>query len=432
MKCPTCGFVNYPGLPQCKKCGHPFVLAAPETKVSIPDLLPREPAAPTGDTSCLLATQLGEEPRGPAPDVSAMVSSTPLVPTASREPVPARPEEVERAEQVSPIAFSPMEIGRETAAAEEAGVQLESPPAWREELTARVENFRRRRTRLQRGAAEDVNLALDFEGTSTSPREFAMADDANQSGRVETEPGLASPTEAAALDSFTLETTRETAAGGTAQLDVTLGDRPPSRRAPQAWDMLTTEDGPGEPYVADAESALELEDQPHHRGIDAALAEVFPQLAESSPPPGSVESEASEVHSAALGWRFLAAMVDALILLVAGALFAATFWLAGGRLTPHPVNIVVFGLIAVFLFLSYFACFTLVTAATPGLSCVGIRVCNLDGTAPTGRESWWRAFGYLVSAAALLLGFAWALFDSEGLTWHDRMSGTLLVRARGR
>jgi hypothetical protein len=48
---------------------------------------------------------------------------------------------------------------------------------------------------------------------------------------------------------------------------------------------------------------------------------------------------------------------------------------------------------------------------------------------PTVRESCWRAFGVLVSTSALLLGFIWAWVDSQGLTWHDRMSGTFITLA---
>ena len=434
MKCPKCGFVSYPGLPQCKKCGHRFVWATPKARTSILDLLSSEPAAPTKNTAGSLTALLGNEPSGVAPRVPATVSLSPPAPTESPEPVPGEPsrqEEVEREEEVSLQAIATPEIVTEATAAEPAGQQLESPPAWREEVVARVENFRRRRTRLQRGADEDVNLDLDFEGTSGSPGQSALDDDLNRSRRGETELGLPSAA-AATLDSFTLETTRGTAAEGIAHLDVTLGDRPPSRRAPQAWDILTTKEGHGEPFLADAESALQLEDQPRHRGMDAAPLEIVLGPDESSPGLGFAESPAAQLQPAPLGRRFLAALVDGLILLVAAALFGVTFWLAGGRLSPHPVNIAVLGFIAVFLFLSYFGCFTSVTAATPGLSCLGIRVCNLDGTPPTGRESWWRAFGYLVSVAALLLGFVWALFDSEGLTWHDRMSDTFLARARDR
>ncbi|MGD1104323.1 MAG: hypothetical protein ABSA59_19915, partial [Terriglobia bacterium] len=49
---------------------------------------------------------------------------------------------------------------------------------------------------------------------------------------------------------------------------------------------------------------------------------------------------------------------------------------------------------------------------------------------PTVRESFWRAFGVLVSLSALMLGFVWACVDSDGLTWHDRMSGTVIAEGR--
>jgi hypothetical protein len=31
--------------------------------------------------------------------------------------------------------------------------------------------------------------------------------------------------------------------------------------------------------------------------------------------------------------------------------------------------------------------------------------------------------------SALMVGFIWAYVDSEGLTWHDRMSGTIITEA---
>jgi len=49
------------------------------------------------------------------------------------------------------------------------------------------------------------------------------------------------------------------------------------------------------------------------------------------------------------------------------------------------------------------------------------------GGLPSPQQAFWRAFGYLVSISALMLGFIWALVDSDGLTWHDRMSETYLT-----
>ena len=33
----------------------------------------------------------------------------------------------------------------------------------------------------------------------------------------------------------------------------------------------------------------------------------------------------------------------------------------------------------------------------------------------------------IVSRASLMVGFIWACFDSDNLTWHDRISGTVIT-----
>ena len=49
----------------------------------------------------------------------------------------------------------------------------------------------------------------------------------------------------------------------------------------------------------------------------------------------------------------------------------------------------------------------------------------------TAQEARLRTFGYLVSLGCFGLGFLWALFDPEQLTWHDKISRTLVVRKPG-
>lgn len=58
---------------------------------------------------------------------------------------------------------------------------------------------------------------------------------------------------------------------------------------------------------------------------------------------------------------------------------------------------------------------------------MGLALRNLEGGSPTRQESLLRAFGYLVSIASFMLGFLWAAMDSDGLAWHDHISGTMLV-----
>jgi uncharacterized RDD family membrane protein YckC len=133
---------------------------------------------------------------------------------------------------------------------------------------------------------------------------------------------------------------------------------------------------------------------------------------------------------APLGRRFLAGMADGLVLLMGAGLFALIFWRAGGHLTLVPLNLAIVALIAVIFVLAYFGLFTALTFSTPGLAWMGIEVRNMEGTPPAPRESFLRAFGYLVSISAFFMGFLWALVDSDGLTWHDRISGSFLTPMR--
>jgi uncharacterized RDD family membrane protein YckC len=150
------------------------------------------------------------------------------------------------------------------------------------------------------------------------------------------------------------------------------------------------------------------------------------------PPEGAVPAEtpAPELQAfpvAPMGRRFLAGLVDGLVLLVGGGLFALIFRIAGGHFSPIPPNLAVLGLIAFIFIFSYFALFTALAFSTPGQIWLGMEVRNLEGWPPEPRESLLRAFGYLVSLSAFMIGFFWALVDSDGLTWHDRISGTFLT-----
>ena len=165
--------------------------------------------------------------------------------------------------------------------------------------------------------------------------------------------------------------------------------------------------------------------------LASAMPEGRPVEIVVGPPQGDARSalatESALVSVAPLGRRLLAGLADAGVLLLGAILFSLIFWRAGGQLTSQPLNLAVLAFVAVFFVFVYFALSVTFAASTPGLLWMGIEVRNLDGLPPTPREALWRAFGYLISTAALLLGFVWALVDSESLTWHDRMSGTYPV-----
>jgi uncharacterized RDD family membrane protein YckC len=155
--------------------------------------------------------------------------------------------------------------------------------------------------------------------------------------------------------------------------------------------------------------------------------EIVVGPSEVEAPAATLRLELEALPVAPLGRRFLAGLVDGLVLLLGAGIFAFIFWRAGGHLTPVPLNLGIVALIAVIFVWAYFGFFTALTSSTPGLAYMGIEVRNTEGWPPALRESLLRAFGYLVSISALMIGFLWALVDSEGLTWHDWISGTFLT-----
>lgn len=122
--------------------------------------------------------------------------------------------------------------------------------------------------------------------------------------------------------------------------------------------------------------------------------------------------------------RFVADIIDGVVLAFIAALLVGLLVLAGGG----------FGRLAQFIGLAlpvvyhwYF--WTRRSGQTPGKSVVGIRVIRTDGSELSDTDAFIRAIGYHVSGLVCGLGFIWAVFDRENQTWHDKLAGTFVVNA---
>jgi len=77
----------------------------------------------------------------------------------------------------------------------------------------------------------------------------------------------------------------------------------------------------------------------------------------------------------------------------------------------------------------YFTWFWTHGGQTLGLRTWRLRVMAADGCSEVDwRSALLRALAAQLSWLALGLGYLWALWDRDGLTWHDRLSGTRVVR----
>jgi uncharacterized RDD family membrane protein YckC len=257
-----------------------------------------------------------------------------------------------------------------------------------------VENFRRRRSRLKRNTESTRNLELDFENTGDKP---AFGDDVLEN------PGNAKP-------DFDLPIGESEAAPGKDGLSFEMHSRDEAGDERMVLDLAPV-------GIADMSLGEPLTKSPPMEIV------VGPPEEETHAADGVTEG----ICPAPLGRRFIAGLMDATVLVLGAAVFGVIFWRFCGRLSLVPLNLAVLGLVAVIHIFAYFGLFCAIASATPGLMWMGCEIRNLRGGPPTLGESFWRAFGVLVSLAALMLGFVWAGVDSDGLTWHDRMSGTVIT-----
>ena len=158
-------------------------------------------------------------------------------------------------------------------------------------------------------------------------------------------------------------------------------------------------------------------------GIELDAEPVTESVAESA-----TVVETSALDLAPFGIRSMAAVVDGA--LIVGAFLAAAAGLAGHLKSMPPIkemeliSVVALAAIAVL----YHALFFILAEGTPGMKYAGVSLCTFDDETPTRAQLRSRLAALLLSVLPVGLGVAWAIFDEEHLTWHDRLSRTYLRR----
>lgn len=126
--------------------------------------------------------------------------------------------------------------------------------------------------------------------------------------------------------------------------------------------------------------------------------------------------------------RRLAGLVYDLLLLIA-ILFVATALLlpftGGEALRPRQWS---YSLYLAGITVFFFGWFWTHGGQTLGMKAWGLRLCTRDGQAVDWRRALLRLLAASLSLAFLGLGYLWVLVDPERLAWHDRLSGTRVIR----
>jgi uncharacterized RDD family membrane protein YckC len=159
--------------------------------------------------------------------------------------------------------------------------------------------------------------------------------------------------------------------------------------------------------------------------IDVSLPPLAEEPEEAPEPPEESPSELYPV--ATLHERRRAALIDAACLAFAYGGFLALFGSLGGQFTFSKLSAAVCFSTFAFVYIQYFGLFTIFGGTTPGMMVRGLQVESFTGDSPTAQQLFWRTAGYMISASTFFLGFFWALWDEDAMTWHDRLSRTYLA-----
>ena len=244
--------------------------------------------------------------------------------------------------------------------------QIQQDTAWRGEVSQRLEAYRTRRRRLAPSAAQS-QFSFDGPPGKTPPHTSAAV--AEPPGSVEED------------FSFT----------------VAIG-RPAKKRVIEQSRMVIDVSVP-----PDSETPPQTQLVAEHRNSQPGLHTV-----------------------ASIDDRRLAALIDFGCLLFAYGGFLMLFGSLGGQFTLSKLNAAVYATTFAIMYLQYFALFTTFGGTTPGMMMRGLQVVSFSGEPPTPRQMLLRSAGYVLSAGTFFLGFLWAMWDEDELTWHDRLSRTHL------
>jgi uncharacterized RDD family membrane protein YckC len=162
---------------------------------------------------------------------------------------------------------------------------------------------------------------------------------------------------------------------------------------------------------------------------------VPPSAPPSYPPTAYGQPPTPSLRYAGFWIRFVAVLIDSLIIAIPFVIVAFAVGLALGlgsngstsntnvsSAVSAPLNGL--GLVLGFLYYAYFWS----TGATPGQRLFGLRVVDAQtmGNISFGKAAL-RYVGYLVSSWVCTIGLIWAAFDGRKQGWHDKIASTFVI-----
>ena len=283
---------------------------------------------------------------------------------------------------------------------------------WREELADKMQEYRSRR-RVRAPKYPSLQLPLEMPSERFDAFRSASAEPVSLSS-LALESDMAEPeVKPEAVASPAPELAESPIATQAVPAVTNLIEFPRSFEAPVLWDGLA-EPLLDEPRILEAPELVPP--QPALGGI---------LLEEQEVPKPAVAADVP-LRAASIARRLFATIVDAIFVVSMGALGGWIFWKTAREVPPRPQLLVAAAAAFTVLWLGYQFLMLVWSGTTLGLRACHVELVTLDGNVPTRKQRRWRLLASCLSAASLMLGYAWALLDEYQLCWHDRITRTYL------
>ena len=163
--------------------------------------------------------------------------------------------------------------------------------------------------------------------------------------------------------------------------------------------------------------------------------------AQSRTDEGIEKEEHVEVRYVGFWIRFLARLIDGMLLGMAGLILRLPLILmlgiGLGRSYPFGIFTPAYGavtgmmiLVNLALGMAYEVFFVSTRGATPGKMALGLKIIRADGSPIPPGLALGRYFAHWISGAILFIGYIMAGFDSQKRALHDRICETRVIYAR--
>lgn len=143
----------------------------------------------------------------------------------------------------------------------------------------------------------------------------------------------------------------------------------------------------------------------------------------------AAEAEKNYVQVIGFGRRFLAMMIDGVIVVIVSFILALLLgmidlFFGRGILSWNLIIVVVMLIFSIFYFTGNWV---QTSGQTLGKLLLNIRIVNRDGSPLTSGKLFLRYLGYIISGLPASLGFIWVGIDRQRRGWHDIVAKTQII-----